>query len=47
MGGWPYEYASVEEIFKFVHERFGYGLENLISTNTLRNNEFLFRRPAE
>ena len=47
LGGWPYEYASVEEVFKFVHQRFGYGLENLISTNTLRNNEFLFRRPAK
>ncbi len=47
LGGWPYEYASVEEIFKFVHDRLGYELENLVSTNTLRNNEFLFRRPAE
>jgi SAM-dependent methyltransferase len=44
LGGWPYEYASVEEIFTFVHERFGFTLENVISTNTLRNNEFLFRR---
>ncbi len=45
LGGWPYEYASVEEIFSFVRGRFGYTLENLISTNSLRNNEFLFRRP--
>jgi SAM-dependent methyltransferase len=47
LGGWPYEYASVEEIFAFVQKRFGYTLENLISTNSLRNNEYLFRRPAE
>jgi len=47
LGGWPYEYASVEEIFRFVQERFGYSLENLISTNSLRNNEYLFRRPAQ
>lgn len=47
LGGWPYEYASVEEIFKFVHQRFGYSLDNVITTNSLRNNEFLFRRPTE
>lgn len=47
LGGWPYEYASVEEIFSFLHDRFGYRLEKLITTNSLRNNEFLFRRPQE
>lgn len=47
LGGWPYEYASVEEIFSFVQKRLGYTLENVISTNSLRNNEYLFRRPAE
>jgi 2-polyprenyl-6-hydroxyphenyl methylase/3-demethylubiquinone-9 3-methyltransferase len=47
LGGWPYEYASVEEIFSFVRKRFGYTLQNVISTNSLRNNEYLFRRPAE
>ena len=47
LGGWPYEYASVEEIFNFVQKRFGFTLENLISTNSLRNNEYLFRRPVE
>jgi SAM-dependent methyltransferase len=46
LGGWPYEYASLEEIFAFVRDRFGYTLENVISTNSLRNNEFLFRRPS-
>jgi len=47
LGGWPYEYASVEEIFNVVQKRLGYTLENVISTNSLRNNEYLFRRPAE
>ena len=47
LGGWPYEYASVEEIFSLVQKRLGYTLENVISTNSLRNNEYLFRRPAE
>ena len=47
LGGWPYEYASVEEIFSFVQKRLGYTLENVISTNSLRNNEYLLRRPAE
>jgi len=41
LGGYPYEYASVEEIFKFMHKR-GFVLKNLISHNDLRNNEFLF-----
>ncbi len=45
LGGWPYEYASVEEIFTFVRDRFGFELVNLRSTTSLRNNEFLFRRP--
>ncbi|MBW2734244.1 MAG: class I SAM-dependent methyltransferase [Deltaproteobacteria bacterium] len=45
LGGHPYEYASVSEVFSFVHDRFGYSLENLFSTNSLRNNEFLFARP--
>jgi SAM-dependent methyltransferase len=46
LGGYPYEYASVGEVFGFVHERFGYTLENLTSTNSLRCNEYLFRRSA-
>jgi 2-polyprenyl-6-hydroxyphenyl methylase/3-demethylubiquinone-9 3-methyltransferase len=46
LGGWPYEYAAVDEVFGFVQQRFGYQLENLISTNSLQNNEFLFRRPV-
>ncbi len=43
LGGYPYEYATVEEIFKFMHPK-GFSLESLISHNGLRNNEFLFQR---
>ena len=45
LGGYPYEYASVAEIFAFLEPR-GFTLKNLISTNGLRNNEFLFVRGA-
>jgi 2-polyprenyl-6-hydroxyphenyl methylase/3-demethylubiquinone-9 3-methyltransferase len=41
LGGWPYEYACPDEIFKFV-KKHGFSLENLKSNNGLRNNEFLF-----
>jgi 2-polyprenyl-3-methyl-5-hydroxy-6-metoxy-1,4-benzoquinol methylase len=43
LGGYPYEFASVAEIFTFMEPR-GFTLKNLISTNGLRNNEFLFLR---
>jgi len=43
LGGYPYEYASVAEIFKFAKER-NFSLENLISHNGLLNNEYLFKK---
>lgn len=43
LGGYPYECASVAEIFGFLEPR-GFELKNLISTNGLRNNEFLFKK---
>jgi len=43
LGGYPYEYASVDEIFHFIKKR-GFVLENLKSSNGLRNNEYLFRK---
>jgi 2-polyprenyl-6-hydroxyphenyl methylase/3-demethylubiquinone-9 3-methyltransferase len=46
LGGYPYEYASVAEVFGFLHERLGFSLEGLSSTNSLRCNEYLFRRPT-
>jgi SAM-dependent methyltransferase len=45
LGGYPYEFATVEEVFDFVKRR-GFQLQNLKSTNGLRNNEFLFRRAS-
>ena len=45
LGGFPYEYASVAEIFNFLRP-LGFSLENLISTTGLRNNEFLFRKAS-
>jgi 2-polyprenyl-6-hydroxyphenyl methylase/3-demethylubiquinone-9 3-methyltransferase len=46
LGGYPYEYASVAEVFGRVRHELGFSLENLTSTNSLRCNEYLFRRPA-
>lgn len=43
LGGYPYEYASSAEIFNFC-KNYGLELENLISNNSLLNNEFLFRK---
>lgn len=43
LGGYPYEYATVAEVFTFVKKR-GFLLENLTCNNGLLNNEFLFRR---
>jgi 2-polyprenyl-6-hydroxyphenyl methylase/3-demethylubiquinone-9 3-methyltransferase len=44
LGGHPYEYASVAEVFEFMHAQSGFSLERLNSTNSLRCNEYLFRR---
>ncbi len=44
LGGYPYEYASVHEIFRFVR-KLGFQLENVKSNNGLANNEYLFTRP--
>lgn len=43
LGGYPYEYASVAEVFAFMKKR-GFSLENLKCTNGLGNNEYLFRK---
>ena len=45
LGGYPYEYASVAEIFTFAHDR-GFTLENLTCNNGLLNNEFLLYRSS-
>lgn len=46
LGGYPYEFASVTEIFKYMKE-LGFQLENINNNNGLRNNEFLFRKIAD
>ena len=43
LGGYPYEYASVSEVFLFL-KKHGFSLENLRCTNGLLNNEYLFKR---
>lgn len=43
LGGYPYEYASVSEIFDFMKER-GFAMENVKCASGLGNNEFLFRK---
>lgn len=43
LGGYPYEYASVEEIFRFVKMR-GFTLENIKTNTGLLNNEYLFKK---
>ena len=46
-GGYPYEYASIEEVFTFMKTNFPtYTLNNIKSTNGLGNNWFLFKRNA-
>ena len=43
LGGYPYEYAAADEVFRFVAAQ-GFILENLKTNNGLRNNEFLFKK---
>ncbi len=43
LGGYPYEYATVAEIFHFAKNQ-GFSLENLTCNNGLLNNEFLLKR---
>lgn len=43
LGGYPYEYASVEEVFNYVRS-LGLVLVNLRQGLGLRNNEYLFKK---
>lgn len=43
LGGYPYEYASPDEIFNFVKEQ-GFELINLKYYHGLGNNEYLFKK---
>jgi 2-polyprenyl-6-hydroxyphenyl methylase/3-demethylubiquinone-9 3-methyltransferase len=41
LGGYPYEYASVSEVFAFL-KQLGFSLQNITCNNGLMNNEYLF-----
>lgn len=44
LGGYPYEFASVHEMFRFSNRELNMELVNLRATNTTGTNDFLFRR---
>jgi 2-polyprenyl-6-hydroxyphenyl methylase/3-demethylubiquinone-9 3-methyltransferase len=45
LGGYPYEFATVEEVFKFLRSNFpDFGLENIKVTSGRGLNWYLFRR---
>jgi 2-polyprenyl-6-hydroxyphenyl methylase/3-demethylubiquinone-9 3-methyltransferase len=44
LGGFPYEFATVDEVFRFCFEELGMELVKLKSTPTTGCNEFLFRK---
>jgi 2-polyprenyl-6-hydroxyphenyl methylase/3-demethylubiquinone-9 3-methyltransferase len=41
IGGYPYEYAKVSEVFQFFHDR-GFNLTNIGTTQSFGCNEFVF-----
>jgi 2-polyprenyl-6-hydroxyphenyl methylase/3-demethylubiquinone-9 3-methyltransferase len=43
LGGYPYEFASVDEIFRFAKGH-GFTLENIRTNTGLLNNEYLFKK---
>ncbi len=43
LGGYPYEYASADEVFNFLTAR-GFTLKKLYTPSGLLNNEFLFQK---
>jgi 2-polyprenyl-6-hydroxyphenyl methylase/3-demethylubiquinone-9 3-methyltransferase len=44
LGGYPYEYAGADDMFRFCSRELNMELVNLKSTNTVGTNEFLFRK---
>lgn len=44
LGGYPYEFATIQEVFNFCHRKLNFDLMNIISTNKLLNNHYLFQR---
>jgi len=48
LGGYPYEFATVEEVFGFMANKFPeFLLVNIKTTNSLGTNTFLFKRGTE
>lgn len=44
LGGYPYEFAAVEEVFKYIKVKFPkFNLVNIKTTNSLGNNSYLFK----
>ncbi len=44
LGGYPYEFATVEEVFKFIKTNFpGFNLVNIKTTNDIGSNWYLFK----
>ena len=43
LGGLPYEYAKVEDIFDF-YEHKGFVLKNIKTTYSVGNNQFVFTK---
>jgi 2-polyprenyl-3-methyl-5-hydroxy-6-metoxy-1,4-benzoquinol methylase len=46
LGGYPFEVSNPEEIF-YLYKKHGYILENLVTTNKLGCNQFVFRKHRE
>ncbi len=44
VGGYPYEYATVEEVFGFIKKEYpAFQLTNIKTTNNLGNNSFMYK----
>ncbi len=46
IGGFPFEVAKVEDVFRFLHDR-RFWLKNIKTTNGLGNNQFVFIRISD
>jgi 2-polyprenyl-3-methyl-5-hydroxy-6-metoxy-1,4-benzoquinol methylase len=47
LGGYPYEFATVEEVFRFVKREFpDFELSNIQTTNGIGTNRFLFQKAS-
>lgn len=48
LGGYPYEFAKVEKVFKFIKTEYpDFNLVNIKTTNGLGNNWYLFKREID